>query len=160
MKFCRLTREQFEALHHEFAQFLASQSIDQSQWEKMKDEQPSLVEEELDLFSDLIWEKTLKKLRYIENTSASKVFLFSIEENEMFLRILSCSNPSIDLATIKGWQCAMEHIGNTAIELMASKKKIGPDREKELFELIQQGCVLSEGERYRRLESFFKTTKK
>ena len=102
----------------------------------------------------------MKKLRYLENTSASKVFLFSIEENEMFLRILSCSNPSIDLATIKGWQWAIEHIENTTIELMASKKKFGPDREKELFVLIQQGCVISDGERYRQLESFFKTTKK
>ncbi len=53
----------------------------------------------------------------------------------------------------------MEHIENTTIELMASKKN-WPRPEKELFVLIQQGCVISDGERYRQLESFFKITKK
>ena len=83
MKYSRLTKEQFEALHEEFAQFLATQSIDQPQWEEMKREQPSLVEEELDLFSDLIWEKTLKKTAYLENTAASQVLLFGIGTETM-----------------------------------------------------------------------------
>ena len=160
MKYSRLTKEQFEALHEEFAQFLATQSIDQPQWEEMKREQPSLVEEELDLFSDLIWEKTLKKTAYLENTAASQVFLFGIGTETMQLRVLRCRRADVDLSSSEGWEWALQHLQEEAIELMISKKAFGADREQEIFHLIQQGCTLSDGQRYRQLDSFFKTTKK
>ena len=160
MKYRRLTKEQFEALHKEFAQFLATQSIDQSQWEEMKREQPSLVEEELDLFSDLIWEKTLKKTAYLENTAASQVFLFGIGSENMQLRVLRCRRADVDLSSSEGWEWALQHLQEEVIELMISKKAFGADREQEIFHLIQQGCTLSYGQRYRQLDSFFKTTKK
>ena len=160
MKYSRLTKEQFEALHEEFAQFLATQSIDQPQWEEMKREQPSLVEEELDLFSDLIWEKTLKKTVYLENTAASQVFLFGIGKESMQLQVLRCRRADVDLSSTEGWEWALQHLQEEVIELMISKKAFGADRGQEIFHLIQQGCTLSDGQRYRQLDSFFKTTKK
>jgi hypothetical protein len=33
MKYKRLTKEQFEALHQEFSNFLATQSIDKAEWD-------------------------------------------------------------------------------------------------------------------------------
>ena len=36
MKYKRLTKEQFEALHQEFTNFLASQSIDKNEWDRNK----------------------------------------------------------------------------------------------------------------------------
>ena len=57
MKYTRLTKEQIESLHEEFAKFLATQSIDKKQWEALKSSNSVLVDEELDLFSDMIWNK-------------------------------------------------------------------------------------------------------
>jgi len=36
MKYKRLTKEQFEELHQEFATFLATQSIDKKEWDEIK----------------------------------------------------------------------------------------------------------------------------
>ncbi|MBC7440105.1 MAG: hypothetical protein H7250_09000, partial [Flavobacterium sp.] len=54
MKYTRLTKEQFEELHVEFINFLATQSIDKTEWDKIKTEKPEVAEQELDVFSDLI----------------------------------------------------------------------------------------------------------
>ena len=45
MKYRQLSKEQFESLHKEFAQFLATQKIDVKEWEIIKVKKPSLVEE-------------------------------------------------------------------------------------------------------------------
>jgi hypothetical protein len=42
MKYKRLTKEQFEALHMEFANFLATQSIDKKEWDVIKAENRKL----------------------------------------------------------------------------------------------------------------------
>jgi len=57
VKYHRLTHEQFAELHEEFAVFLASQGIDHSQWEQIKDSQTQQLDVLLDLFSDLVWDK-------------------------------------------------------------------------------------------------------
>ncbi|MCW8982339.1 MAG: DUF6495 family protein, partial [Altibacter sp.] len=67
MKYTRLTKEQFEALHSEFINFLATQSITAEEWTSIKAKQPEVAEQELDVFSDLIWEGVLSKAKYLEN---------------------------------------------------------------------------------------------
>ena len=64
MKYARLTKEQFEELHQEFINFLATQSITADEWKKLKIEKPEVAEQELDIFSDLIWEGVLNKVKY------------------------------------------------------------------------------------------------
>jgi hypothetical protein len=80
MKYKRLTKEQFEALHQEFITFLATQSIDKSEWDKIKAERPEVVEQELDVFSDLIWEGVLTNATYLEHFSKNHIFLFHCQE--------------------------------------------------------------------------------
>ena len=76
MKYRRLSKEQFEELHKEFINFLATQSITADEWKKLKTEKPAVAEQELDVFSDLIWEGVLQKVTYLENISATQMHLF------------------------------------------------------------------------------------
>jgi Family of unknown function (DUF6495) len=76
MKYARLTKEQFEELHPEFVNFLASQSIDKAEWDKIKLNKPEIAEQELDVFSDLIWEGVLTRAEFLENFSRNHIFLF------------------------------------------------------------------------------------
>ena len=55
MKYRRLSKEQFEELHQEFINFLATQSITGEEWTKIKTEQLKVAEEEMDIFSDFHW---------------------------------------------------------------------------------------------------------
>ena len=59
MKYARLTKEQLEELHPEFITFLATQSIDKKEWDEIKQNKPHIAEQEIDVFSDMIWEKAL-----------------------------------------------------------------------------------------------------
>ena len=72
MKYRRLSKEQFEALHKEFINFLATQSITAAEWEVLKSQKPEVVEAEMDVFSDLVWEGVLDKVLFLEN----KVYSF------------------------------------------------------------------------------------
>ena len=67
MKYTRLTKEQFEELNQEFINFLATQSITADEWKDIKEQKPEVAEEELDVFSDLVWEGVLSKVAYLEN---------------------------------------------------------------------------------------------
>ena len=83
MKYRQLTKEQFESLHQEFALFLASQSIDVKEWNTIKEEQPKVAEEELNVFSDVVWDDVLTKTNYIEHFSEKSANLFKCDENEI-----------------------------------------------------------------------------
>ena len=76
MKYARLTQQQFEELNQEFINFLATQSITAEEWKKLKTEKPEVAEEELDVFSDLIWEGVLANVKYLENISERHMHLF------------------------------------------------------------------------------------
>ena len=73
MKYRQLTKEQFESLHQEFAQFLATQSIDVKEWTTIKAENPKLAEEEMNLFSDVVWEDVLTRTKFLEHFSPKTI---------------------------------------------------------------------------------------
>ena len=74
MKYTRLTKQQLEELHQEFINFLATQSITATEWEMIKLNRPHVAEEELDVFSDLVWEggasKSTIPRKYFGTTNA------------------------------------------------------------------------------------------
>ena len=100
MKYRQLTKEQLESLHKEFAQFLATQKIDAVQWQKMKSENSSLVEEELNLFSDMVWDDVLSKVEYLEHFSDNSVNFFKCEKEAEFSIDFEFSKPSFTIEEI------------------------------------------------------------
>lgn len=148
MKYTRLTTEQFNELHQEFINFLASQSITGEEWNRIKKEQPELAEQELDVFSDLIWEGVLNKSEYLENKSPQQFFLFHLGETHIKLIAVKITDNSIDLNTTEGAKWLSENIQKPSVELFTSEKEYSADRNIDVFELIKQGAVISEGELY------------
>ena len=94
MKYRRLTKEQFEELHKEFINFLATQSITADEWSKLKLEKPKLASKEMDVFSDLVWEGVLLKVKYLENISSKHMYLFQVLNNSISLKRLSAIDDS------------------------------------------------------------------
>ena len=88
MKYARLSKEQFESLHEEFALFLATQSIDKKQWDQIKTENLTLTDELLDLFSNVVWDQSLDKITYLENRSDHHLFLFKCLDKRIDLILI------------------------------------------------------------------------
>lgn len=101
MKYRRLTKEQFEELHKEFINFLATQSITADEWSKLKLEKLELASSVMDVFSDLVWEGVLSKVKYLENISSKHIYLFQVLNNSISLIGVKINIDLIDLTTKK-----------------------------------------------------------
>jgi hypothetical protein len=148
MKYKRLTKEQFEALHLEFANFLASQSIDKNEWEEIKLNKPEVAEQELDVFSDLIWEGVLTNARFLEHFSKNYIFLFHCQESIIQSIVLKSLDTTVDLLSKDGLKWLSENMFSDSVEMHLGKKEYEKSRNEYLFDLILQGAILSDGQLY------------
>lgn len=152
MKYTRLTKEQLEELHPEFINFLATQSITGEEWNTIKREKPQVAEEELDVFSDLIWEGVLNKVSYLENIAKDQMHLFYLTAKEMKLISVKVMNPEVDLTTSIGFSWFKKNWQSDYVEYLTASKAYTDDKNADKFLLIQQGAVITKGELYQWFE--------
>uniref|UniRef100_UPI00404AC545 DUF6495 family protein n=1 Tax=Gelidibacter sp. TaxID=2018083 RepID=UPI00404AC545 len=152
MKYTRLTKEQFEELHQEFINFLATQSITGEEWTQIKQEQPEVAEQELDVFSDLVWEGVLNQVAYLEHISPQHIHLFHLKDTDMQLIAIKIKNDTVDLTTKDGFDWLRDNLLNDAVEFLTANKAYSGDKLLDKFKLIQQGAVITKGDLYRYFE--------
>ncbi|MCH9659986.1 MAG: hypothetical protein K0U54_03650 [Bacteroidetes bacterium] len=145
MKYTRLTKEQFEELHPEFINFLATQSITGKEWSDIKEKQPDVAEQELDVFSDLIWEGVLSKAKFLQNSAPNQLFLFKLAESEMHLIMVKVKTPEVNLTTEEGMKWLQENLNDKSVELFTATKVYSKDKNGDIFELIMQGAIIVDG---------------
>ena len=153
MKYTRLTKEQLEELHQEFTTFLATQSIDKVEWDTIKKEKPEVAEQELDVFSDLIWEGVLSKAEFLEHFSKNHIFLFQCFDTQVKSIVLKSLVPEVDFLTKEGLQWLSDNLFTETIEMKVGKKVFTEERNYSLFQLIQQGAFLSDGQLFKQINS-------
>ena len=157
MKYARLTKEQFEELHPEFINFLASQSIDKAEWDTIKENQPEVAEQELDVFSDLIWEGVLTKADYLEHFSKNHIFLFQCFDTYVNSIVLKSLVSEVNFLTKEGLQWLSDNMFTETIEMKIGKKVFTEERNASIFGLIQQGAFLSDGQLYQQINSIIES---
>ena len=145
MKYRQLTKEQFENLHEEFARFLASQSIDAKEWNQIKEENPKLVLDEMNVFSDVVWDDVLAKTKYLEHFSETTANLFKCDDQEIH-RIAIKINWDINLLEQKGFEWLMQNPMDNSVDIFKGSKPYKEERNTELFDLIEKGSNISKGE--------------
>mgnify|MGYP003615700462 FL=1 len=157
MKYTRLTKEQFEELHQEFTTFLATQSIDKAEWDTIKKEKPEVAEQELDVFSDLIWEGVLTKAQFLEHFSKNHIFLFQCFDTEVKSIVLKSLVSEVDFLTKEGLQWLSDNMFTETIEMKVGKKVFTEERNYSLFQLIQQGAFLSDGQLFNQINTIIES---
>jgi hypothetical protein len=154
MNYHRLSKEQFEELHEEFAKYLAALSIDRKEWEQIKANQPEAVEVHLDQFSDLVWEDVLSKDLYLEHLSPNHFFVFECLADAMRLIAVKLSTVEHDIMTKEGWQWLLHHIHDESVTIYRSTKAYDHDRKEELYGMILKGAQISQGDRFKSIAEF------
>lgn len=152
MKYARLTKEQLEELHPEFITFLATQSIDKQEWDELKENKPQVALQEIDVFSDMIWERALTNVRFIDHFSNDYIFLFKCFDDVVLSYVINSANSKIDFLTKEGINWLSENINSDDVVIQKGKKDISNNRNEALFEIIKQGGLISKGELYSKLE--------
>lgn len=156
MKYTRLTKEQFEELHQEFINFLATQSITADEWKDIKANKPKAAEQELDVFSDLVWFGVLSKVEYLEHISPQQIHLFKCKEKDMHLIALKINNDAIDLTSKEGFAWLRDNLLSDSVEFFNAKKDYSDDKHMDIFKIIQQGANITKGELFQYFENLIK----
>ena len=151
MKYARLTKEQFEELQQEFVNFLATQTIDKTEWDSIKANKPDIAEQELDVFSDLIWEGVLGRAKFLEHFSKNHIFLFECFDKEIKSIVLKSKVPEQNFLTKEGLQWFSDNLFTDNIEMRLGTKLFSKDKNSDIFSLIQQGAILSDGKLYEQI---------
>ncbi len=148
MKYQRLTKEQLEELKPEFINFLAVQTITAAEWAALKSDKPEVAEQELDVFSDLIWEGVLDKVEYLEHFSPQHMFLFQVDGTTINLISIKIDNEMVDITTAEGYAWLQTNLMADEVNLFTSSKILKEDRNGDIFALVKQGASITKGELY------------
>lgn len=151
MKYRQLTKEQFEALHKEFAEFLATQQIDVKEWDAIKQEKPAMALEEINLFSDIVWEDVLTRAEYIDHFSDKHINLFKCTSKEMVRIHIKLEDDGASFLKQADFNDFIKNpLGDSYHYAKGSKKYIA-ERNPELFALIEMGAQISDGSLFRQI---------
>lgn len=138
MSFRRLTVEELEELKEEFVQYLIANGIDANLWERFKKEDPEKADLFVQKFSQLVLEKSLEKVEYLEHRTPTDLKLFFCDKERIDLIALKSS--TVDLTNLSSFSAE----DFKEVELFTASKPYQKNREIELFEMTEKGCVITD----------------
>lgn len=148
MKYRQLTTEQLNEMHEEFAVFLASQKIDANKWQEIKDTKPELVEEEINLFSDLVWEKVLSKTKYLCNIADKSINLFRCDAENIHRIVIKCKKENFDFSNKADYNWFINNSKDKSLSYFKGQKAYFKEKNLEIFDLIEKGCLITNKDLY------------
>lgn len=151
MKYRQLTKEQLAALHAEFATFLATQQIDVKEWEIMKQTKPEMAMDEINIFSDIVWEDVLTKTEYLDHFSDKYINLFKCNSKEMIRIQIEMERTTGSFIKDTDFKQFLKNPLDKSYNFFKASKKYKTDRNKELFDLIEMGAQISDGSLFKQI---------
>ncbi len=148
MKYKRLSEEELKPLEKEFINFLSSAQVTGPDWEKMKKEDKEQAEELIDVFSDMVYEKVMGKIKYLEFRDKKTLNVFSCQDDKIDLIGLRVKDQSSLDFTDKDVFTNWNDSDTASIEVVKSEKKYAKERGVEVFELLQTGCYITDDKIY------------
>ena len=155
MKYRVLTTEELAELEKEFIRFLAVNGIPGPDWVKMKTTTPEKADGLIHAFSDMVFEKTLQNIEFLEiktpedyktfHCLPDKIVLLGIRlEGDSDLNFTQNTPPAQMLDQLKR--------SGAKLFMYGAEKKYSKERNLELFEMMEKGCLISKGDMFRTLE--------
>ena len=137
MSFRKLTEDELEELKEEFVQYLVANGVDAELWEQFKKDEPEKADLFIQQFSNVVLQKSLEKIEYLEHRTPSDVKLFYCGKETIDLIALKSS--VVDLTNMAEFNA--EDFKN--IEIFKATKPYSKNREVELFEMTEKGCQIT-----------------
>lgn len=150
-KYRRLSIEELKSLEKEFIDFLVVNGIPAEDWEKIKNDE-SKSQGMIDSFSDVVFEKILREIKFIAHYSTRSIKTFHCQSDSINLIGVDTSSPDIDLTTENGIK-RLTTDPPKDLQIYQSSKGYHPTREQEIFKMLGQGCVKTDGALYEMLSN-------
>jgi len=146
MKYRRLSSEELSELEKEFIDFLIVNGVTADVWVDLKADDKEKADSIIDSFSDVVFEGILRKTQYLDFVTPTSVKSFQCLANEIVLVGLDSEVSSGIDFTKNDWQSDFSDL-----KIYNSSKQYKNSREEELFNMIQNGASISNGELFKQL---------
>lgn len=146
MKYRVLTKDELLELEEDFKHFLIANGIYDDEWVEMNKKSPKKAQDLVELFSDVVLDKALKNIKFIEHITAQGINAFFFADKEVVLIGLTSSNKKVDFT-----KDTLDKFKNE-LNIFRTVKPYFKSREEEVFELLETGCSIIGEERFKKLE--------
>lgn len=146
-KYRQLTKEELDALQKEFVEFLVVNGITADKWVAIKEHKKEVAEEIIEQFSDVVWEGVLRRAMFLELRNPRELITFQCLTDKLVLMGMKVKD--VDITTQSGFEKLKQDKLETTF--YTSEKKYFKKREEELFEMIQNGCEITDGKLFKRI---------
>ncbi|MBL7818149.1 MAG: hypothetical protein JNL70_24275 [Saprospiraceae bacterium] len=144
MKYRRLTNEELIPLEKKFIQFLVANTITADDWTKMKERRPQQALGLIDIFSDLIFEESMKKVEYLMYIQPKQIIVYRCGPDIIdMLGLVFDSDSDIDFTKNSNWFDELKN-NHKDIDIVRKQKHYADAREIEVFKLIESGCRITD----------------
>jgi len=152
-KYRMLSGDELKTLESEFIHFLVVNGITADDWQKLKVDDPSSANKMLVLFSDVIFEGSMRKINFLELRLKNKLHLIQCLDNQMVLVGISGESEETDF---RNSTYISESLNNPpdGLSIYTSSKKYEESREQDLFKMIQTGYLISDGDLFKKLSLY------
>ena len=151
MKYRTLSGEELEVFAEDLKHFLIVNGVHAEEWEEINKSDKQKAIHLVELFSDNVLQIVYEKMKFIEHRSKSSCMAFHLKEDEIELISLNVKEGDSDLSTPESIHDALVNRPNEIAIFKTSKKYI-KEREIEIHEMLEQGCLNSFEAFWRSLE--------
>jgi hypothetical protein len=148
MKYKKLHKDELEELEPEFIRFLAANTVTGDDWVKLKAEDPKKAEGLIEIFSDLVYDKIIEGIEYMEVKTPKDYKTFHCQKEKIYLLGLKVEGQTtFDFTKNEDPNEMMARIQNAGakLQLYSAEKSYQPTREQELFRMLESGARISKG---------------
>lgn len=146
VKYRRLRKEELEELESEFVRFLASNTVTADDWVKIKAETPEKAGNLLDMFSDIVFEKILEKVEYLEHKRPRDLRVYKILDDKIQMMGLYVEGKtSLDFTKNESPEHMLAQLANGTgnVKMFSGEKKFKKIKETEIFQILEEGALIS-----------------
>lgn len=146
VKYRKLNQDELEELKDDFIKFLASQSIASEDWEAWKTTDKEKVNELLDLFSDIVLEKVLADVKFLEMLSSNEIKIFSMHKEDARMVGIRINSDEIDLRKeedLNTYFSSNQKVKRYNSEVFQLEKKYTKVKTEEVFFLLENGAAIT-----------------
>ena len=151
LKFRRLSKEELEALEDEFVKFLSAQSISAPDWQQIKSENPEKQDVLIDMFSNIVMERVLSNIDYLEITTQDEIKIFHMKEGSGHLLGIKVQGEGVNLrddAYLNNVFKDKETLMSNNPHVFELEKKYTKTKAEEAFFLINIGANITNSTLY------------
>lgn len=151
MKYRRLSDSELQLLEKKFVNFLVANTITGADWANIKKDKPEQADRLLDIFSDMVFESSLKNIEYLKFRAVKDIKIFHCGKETITLMGL-CADEKTDIDFTQEIDIKQVMLNTDGLSIYRNEKKYTPNREQELFKMMETGCRISDGYLFNILE--------